>query len=182
MIGNALFLPKLWVWDMNYFMITIKIMIRIHIPSKIRNKRMQHSRSSKVNNWKFISVGRSYSKRTTIVYWLNNFMSCRDWHFVSHIPLAEIMEGRTHETTKKWHFSDPPRAFRGNQPTVGLKSKNPLKIIFKKIMKAYYDNICKRALLNSPTNSRGWRSGRLGRRSVHHVWRASNKGSVPRRS
>ena len=133
----------LWVWDMNYFMITIKIIIRIHIPSKIRNKKMQHSRSSKVDNWKFISVGRSYSKRTTIVYWLNNFMSCRDWHFVSHIPLAEIMEGRTHETTKKWHFSDPPRAFRGNQPTVGLKSKNPLKIIFKKIVKlTVYNYAC----------------------------------------
>ena len=114
--------------------ITIKIIIRIDIPSKIRNKKMQHSRSSKVDNWKFISVGRSYSKRTTIVYWLNNFMSCRDWHFVSHIPLAEIMEGRTHETTKKWHFSDPPRAFQGDRPTVGLNSKNPPKMRFKKLV------------------------------------------------
>ena len=45
------------------------------------------------------------------------------------------MEGRTHETTKKWHFSDPPRAFQGDRPTVGLNSKNPLKKIFRIFVK-----------------------------------------------
>ena len=44
------------------------------------------------------------------------------------------MEGRTHETTKKWHFSDPPRAFQGDRPTVGLNSKNPPKMRFKKLV------------------------------------------------
>ena len=121
----------LWVWDMNYFMITIKIIIRIHIPSKIRNKKMQHSRSSKVDNWKFISVGRSYSKRTTIVYWLNNFMSCRDWHFVSHIPLAEIMEGRT-RNNKKMAFFRPTARFSGHPAHSRAKKQKPAKNYIQK--------------------------------------------------